>query len=405
MTKPAARIIAAVVAIGVICCAVAVIVAVHSPEEAKNATPERVPKEVQGGESMTSEEIWERVLEIYESLHRSGIVERALKEANMTPEELPDDVTEEVKATVQFEDIIRTWEFDPQNKQVVIYASLALNEEHETELSAIQGREVGGWTFNVVWEPYVYVSSFVRRALKGANMTLEELPDEVKEEMENTEIGGMRKWELDPQNNRVIVYTYIIRSEEYEKEVRAVQGKEVGGWTFNVVQEHYVPAVVRRALKEANMTADELPDEVKEEMENIVHFADIGSVRTWELDPQNKQATIYVYSIPDENDVDPLQGREVGGWTFNVVHDADYGKEYEKELEQLGAELAQLREDHPELQISGFMTSPTEIDMWVRNLTPENEALNGTVIHNRTVQIYWSPIDYALRIAREEAGW
>ncbi|WP_292364568.1 MULTISPECIES: hypothetical protein [unclassified Methanoculleus] len=403
MTKPTARIIAAVVAIGVVCCSAAVIVAVHSPEEAKNATPEQVPEEVQGGENMTSEEIWERAQEIYESLHRSGIVERALEEANMTQDELPDDVTEELKNTVQFEDIIRTWELDPQNKQVVIYASLALNEEHEMELSAVQGRQVGGWTFNVVWESYV--PSFVRRALKEANMTLEELPDEVKEEMKNTEIGGMRKWELDPQNNRVIVYTYIIRSEKYETEVKAVQGRQVGGWTFNVVQEHHVPVGVRRALSEANMTAEGLPDEVKEEMENIVQFVDIGSVRTWELDPQNKQATIYVYSIPDENDVDAIQGRQVGGWTFKVVHDADYEKEYEKELEQLGAELVQLQEDHPELQISGFMTSPTEIGVWVRNLTPENEALNDTVIHNRTVRIYWSPIDYALRIAREEAGW
>ena len=218
MIKPAVRIIAAVVAIGVVCCAAALIVGVHSPEEAKNATPEQVPEEVRGGESMTSEELMKRAQEIYESLHRSGIVERALEEANMMPEELPDDVTEEVKATVEFEDIIRTWEFDPQNKQVVIHAVFAWNEEHEMELNAVQGRQVDGWTFNVVWEPYV--SSFVRRALKEANMTLEELPDEVKEEMENTEIGGMRKWELDPQNNRVIVYTYIIRSEEYEAEVK-----------------------------------------------------------------------------------------------------------------------------------------------------------------------------------------
>jgi len=236
MTKLVVQIIAAVAATGVICCAAALIVGVHSPEEAKNATPERVPEEVRGGESMTSEELMERAQEIYASWHRSGIVERALEEANMTPDELPNDVTEEVKATVQFEDIIRTWKFDPRNKQVVIHASLALNEEHETELNAVQGRQVGGWT-------------------------------------------------------------------------------------------------------------------------------------------------------------------------FKVVHDLDYEKEYERELEQLAAELAQLREDHPELEISGFMTSSTEIDMWVHNLTPGNEALNGTVIHNRTVQIYWSPIDSAIRMAIEEAGW
>ena len=405
MTKLVAQIIAAVAAIGVICCAAALIVGVHSPEEAKNATPEQVPEEVRGGESMTSEELMERAQEIYESLHRSGIVERALEEANMTPDELPDDVIEEVKATVEFEDIIRTWEFDPRNKQVVIHAVFALNEEHETELNAVQGRQVGGWTFNVVWEPYV--SSFVRRALNEANMTLEELPDEVREEMENTELGGIRKWELDPQNNRVIVYTYIIRSEKYETEVQAVQGREVGGWTFSVVQEQYVPEDVRRALDEANMTSEELPEELKEEIEHLQqnYGAREFVIIRWEFDSEDKQVIIHAYSILNENKVNALQGRQVGGWTFQVIHDTDYEKEYKKELEQLGAELVQLREDHPELEISGFMTSPTEIGVWVRNLTPENEALNGTVIHNRTVQIYWSPVDYAIRMAIEEAGW
>ena len=405
MTKPTARIIAAVVALGVVCCAVAMIVAVYPPDgdnrpevgKTKNVTPEQVPEE---GQSMTSDEIWERAVEIHESWYRSRTVERALEAANMTPEELPDDVTEELKTTVQFEDIIRTWEFDPRNKQVVIYASLALNEEHEMELSAVQGRQVGGWIFNVVWEPYV--PSFVRQALKEANMMLEELPDEVKEEMKNTEIGGIRKWELDPQNNRVIVYTYIIRSEKYETEVQAVQGKQVGGWTFNVVQEHYVPAVVRRALKEANMTPEELPEELREEIEHLRYYKDRQfAIARWEFDPENKQVILYAYSILDEKKVKAIQGRRAGGWIFQVIHDVDY----EKELDQLAAELVQLQEDHPELEISSFMTSPTEIGVWVRNRTPENEALNGTVMHGRTVQIYWSSIDSALRIAREEAGW
>jgi hypothetical protein len=424
MTKPVARIIAAVVAIGVVCCAGALIVAVHLPDgdtrpEIGNVTPEGSPtesnppgnisrnetpnegsEEVPEVKNMTSKEVWERAQEIYASWYKSQTVERVLKEANMTPEELPGDVTEELKNTVQFEDIIRTWEFDPQNKQVVIYASPALNEEHEKELSVVQGRRVGDWTFTIIWEPYV--PSFVRRALDAANMTLDELPDEVKEEMGKTvQIGGVRKWELDPQNNRVIVYTYFSRDAEHEQEVQAVQGREVAGWTFNVVQEQYVPAAVRRALKEANMTPDELPDEVKEEMENIARFVEIGGIRKWELDPLNKQATIYAYSIPEKNDVDAVQGKQVAGWTFTVIHDL----EYEKERERVVAELLQFQKDHPELQISSFAVSPTEIWVWVRNLTPETEALNGTTMHNRTVLIDWNIIDYALRVAREEAGW
>jgi hypothetical protein len=423
MTKPIARIIAAVVAIGVICCAGALIVAVHLPDgdnrpEIGNVTPEGSPTESNPpgnisrnetpneGEvrNMTSKEILERTEEIYASWYKSRIVELMLEGANMTPDELPGDVTEELKNTVQFEDIIRTWEFDPQNKQVVIYASPALNEEHEKELSAVSGRQVGDWTFNVVWEPYV--PSFVREALDAANMTLDELPDEVKEEMGKTvQISGVRRWELDPQNNRVIVYTYFSRDAEHEQEVQAVSGKQVAGWTFNVVQEHHIREDVREALKEANMTADELPDEVKEEMENIVQSADIGSIRKWEFDPQNKQATISVFFVPKRNDVDAIQGKQVGGWTFTVVHNLEDERAYEKDREHLVAELMQFKKDHPELQISGFATSSTQIDVWVRNLTPENEALNGTVMYNRTVLINWDPYDYARRMAREEAGW
>ncbi len=428
MTKPVARIIAAVVAIGVVCCAGALIVAVHLPDgdtrpEIGNVTPEGSPtesnppgnisrnetpnegsEEVPEVKNMTSKEVWERAQEIYASWYKSQTVERVLKEANMTPEELPGDVTEELKNTVQFEDIIRTWEFDSQNKQVVIYASPALNEEHEKELSVVQGRRVGDWTFTIIWEPYV--PSFVRRALDAANMTLDELPDEVKEEMGKTvQIGGVRKWELDPQNNRVIVYTYFSRDAKHEQEVQAVQGREIAGWTFNVVQEHHIREDVRQALDAANMTADELPDEVKEEMENIVQSADIGSIRKWEFDPQNKQATISVFFVPKRNDVDAVQGKQVAGWTFTVVHNLEDERAYEKEREQVVAELLRFQKDHPELQISSFATSPTQIDVWVRNLTPENEALNGTTMHNRTVLIQWSPVDYALRMAREEAGW
>ncbi len=72
MTESVARIIAAVVAIGVVCCAVALIVAVHNDEGSdpgtgnvtpegsptglnlpgdisRNATPQQVPQAVQGG--------------------------------------------------------------------------------------------------------------------------------------------------------------------------------------------------------------------------------------------------------------------------------------------------------------------------------------------------------------------
>ena len=55
------------------------------------------------------------------------------------------------------------------------------------------------------------------------------------------------------------------------------------------------------------------------------------------------------------------------------------------------------------MQAVNFVTSPTEIRLWVANRTPANEALNGTVMHGRTVELLWSPVDYAIRMAREQA--
>lgn len=433
MTKPTARIIAAVVAIGVVCCAVAMIVAVHCDEDSNpgtgnvtpegsptgpdpsgnvrdgeengNTMPEQVPEEVQGVENMT-EEISKN---LYASIYGPRVVKQALEAANMTPEELPGEVEEEIKNTVPFEDIIREWDVDPRNKQVVIHAVFAWNEEHEKEITAIQGRKVGDWTFNVVWEPYMLSS--VRRALEAANMTPEELPDEVKEEMEkiSAQIGGIRPWELDPRNRLVIAYAHFTwPNDGYETKVDAIQGREIGGWTFKAVLEPDVPELMQRALDAANMTPDGVPKEVREELKDLRRGENrTFSISKWGFDPDNKRVVLYAYSIgseerrvQDEKGMEALQGREIGDWTLTVSHDVDY----EKERKQVAAELMQFRKDHPELEILGCITSPTTIDMWVANLTPENEALNGTVMHGRTVLVNWSPVDYGLRMAREQAS-
>ncbi|MDK2889393.1 MAG: hypothetical protein PWR21_24 [Methanoculleus sp.] len=429
MTESVARIIAAVVAIGVVCCALALIVAVHNDEGSdpgtgnvtpegsptgsnlpgdisRNATPQQVPGEEQEVENMTSDEIWERAQEIYWSWYRSGTVERMLEEVNMTPDELPDDVIEEMKNATQFEDIIWKWDVDPRNKQVVIHAVFAWNEEHEKELKAVQGRKVGDWTFNVAWEPYMLRT--VRRALDAANMTPEELPDEVKEEMEkiSAQIGGIRTWELDPRNRLVVAYAHFTwPNDGYETKVDAIQGREISGWTFKAVLEPDVPELMQRALDAANMTPDGVPKEVREELKDLQRGNNrTFSISKWGFDPDNKRVVLYAYSIgserrrvQDEKGMEALQGREIGDWTLTVIHDVDY----EKEREQLVAELLQFRKDHPELEIGAFSISPTELELWVANRTPANEVLNGTVMHGRTVELLWSPVDYAIRLAYE----
>lgn len=405
MTKPTLRII---IALAIVCCAGAMIVSMHHPDEdggsetgnvaptgsdlpedirhpkeSGNETSKQVPEGIQEVENMTPEEISKN---LYASIYGPRIVKQALKEANMTPEELPHEVEKEMKNTVPFEDIIEEWELDPQNKQVVIHAVSARNEEHEKELSAVQGKQASGWTFNVVWEPYV--PKLMKLALKKANMAPEELPDEVKEEMENirVQIGGIRKWELDPQNKLVVTYAHFTwPNEKYENELNAVQDRQVSGWTFHVIREPYVPELMQQTLKEANMTPEELPEELIEEIEHLRHYKNREfGISRWEFDSENKLAIIYAYSILDEKKVKAIQGRQIGGWTLKVIHDVDY----ENERKQVSAELMQFQKDHPELEISGFIiTSPTRMEMWVHNRTPENEALNGTVMYGRTIEL------------------
>ncbi len=433
MTESVVRIIAAVVAIGVVCCAVALIAAVHygegsgpgtgnvtpegSPigsdpsgnvqngEEHGNATHEQVPAEVREDKDMTPEKISRN---LYASIYGPKVVKQALEEANMTPEELPDEVEGEIKNTVPFEDIIRDWELDPQEKQVVIHATFAWNEEHEKELKAVQGRKVGDWIFNVVWEPYMPPA--VRRALEAANMTPEELPDEVNEEMEkiSAQIGGIRLWELDPRNRLVVAHAHFMwPNDGYEKKVNAIQGREISGWTFKAVLEPDVPELMQRALDAADMTPDEFPEEVREELKDLRRGNNrTFSISKWGFDPDKKLVVVYAYSrseermVQDKKGMEALQGRKIGDWTLTVIHDVDY----EKEREQVAAELLQFQKEHPELEIVGCITSPTTIDMWVRNLTPDNEVLNGTVMHNRTVQVLWESlhVDYVLRMMKEQ---
>lgn len=143
---------------------------------------------------------------------------------------------------------------------------------------------------------------------------------------------------------------------------------------------------VKEALKEANMTPEELPEVLREEIEQLQRTYEDRKfgISRWEFDAENKLAIIHAYSIRDEKKVKAIQARQICGWTFRVVHDIDY----EKERKQVAAELLQFQKDHPELEISGFIvTSPAHMEMWVRNRTPENEALNGTVMYGRTIEL------------------
>jgi hypothetical protein len=120
------------------------------------------------------------------------------------------------------------------------------------------------------------------------------------------------------------------------------------------------------------------------EMENMRLYRDRGfSISKLELDYENNQAIVYVTNIYSEENVNELQGRQVDNWTIRVVHDVNY----ERELNLLVADLEKLREN-PELNIATFSVSPEYVNILVSNLTPENQALEGTMMHGRRVYVW-----------------
>jgi hypothetical protein len=133
-----------------------------------------------------------------------------------------------------------------------------------------------------------------------------------------------------------------------------------------------------------NMTSERLPEDLEKVIEDIQMNRKIG-VNKWEYDYKNKQFIIYVIGLRDENKVSDLQGKQIGNWTIKVIHDVSY----EKERDLVRTEIMELEKD-PELQIaeSDRGAGGKEVNIWVFNLTPENQALNGKKIHGWTIHVW-----------------
>jgi flagellar basal body-associated protein FliL len=133
-----------------------------------------------------------------------------------------------------------------------------------------------------------------------------------------------------------------------------------------------------------NMTLEELNETIKAEL-NRLKLIKGFTVTKMEIDEEQKNITLYEIYMNDDQIAD-LQGKEIGGWKVNVIPDVDYMKE----MDAAENEVMEMKKD-PELQISGIsMTSGNgikEIRIWVYNRTPENEALEGKVIHGWTIHI------------------
>ena len=137
--------------------------------------------------------------------------------------------------------------------------------------------------------------------------------------------------------------------------------------------------------KVENMTLDELNKTLAVELDRIDR--EKGFVITKrEVDEDQKNITLYEIYMNDDQ-IAELQGKEIGDWTISVIPDT----EYMDEIEAVWAEVMEMKKNS-ELQISGssFTVNPDlkEIELWVSNRTPENQALEGKMIDEWTIHVY-----------------
>ncbi len=104
-------------------------------------------------------------------------------------------------------------------------------------------------------------------------------------------------------------------------------------------------------------------------------------VTRWSVEKTKKRINIFVYELTPERE--QFNGKVISGWTINVTYDAEYRREEEK----LNAELERLKEK-PEMEIGGWVYGIDDprignkrVDIFVGNLTPENQQLRGTRIN------------------------
>ena len=144
------------------------------------------------------------------------------------------------------------------------------------------------------------------------------------------------------------------------------------------------------ARERAEDTEHEFPAEIQSEIERLLLEPEIHMTR-WSVDTAEKRVDIFVYKLTPENE--GLNGKIINGWTMNISDDVELKREEEK----LNAELERLKEK-PEMQIAAWRygwnprTGYKDVEIFVYNLTPENQQLRGKMIDGWKVYGVWKAL-------------
>ena len=143
------------------------------------------------------------------------------------------------------------------------------------------------------------------------------------------------------------------------------------------------------AKERAENTEHELPAEIKSEIKRLFEPEAISrtKITRWSADTAEKRIDIFVRKLTPENE--RLNGKVINGWTINVTYDEELMREEEK----IFAEIERLAEK-PEMQIAGWTggitpgTGDKKVEIFVYNLTPENQQLHGRMIDGWKVYVW-----------------
>ncbi len=146
--------------------------------------------------------------------------------------------------------------------------------------------------------------------------------------------------------------------------------------------------------KKEESNKKELLPKIKSEIEHLFLEPEainkIGTTR-WSVDEAEKRINIFVWELTPENE--KFNGMKIDGWTINIIEDL----ELKKEVDEINTEFEKLKEK-PEMQIGTWditidpKTGSKIINVWVHDLTPENQKLHNTTINGWIVYVYKSLI-------------
>jgi|WetSurMetagenome_2_1015567.scaffolds.fasta_scaffold43469_2 hypothetical protein len=158
------------------------------------------------------------------------------------------------------------------------------------------------------------------------------------------------------------------------------------GLPVDNVSVHRIPE-----FKDVNMSLNKLPPETYGEIRTLERKNSF-TLDKWEFkSAKSSEINLYAHDIRNESAINALQGKIIGNYTIQIIHDTEF-EAIRADVEQQLAELKKIPDYH--ISRIGMVTDtnidPAEhnVELWVDMSTPENKKLDNTVIKGWKIHVY-----------------